>query len=192
VIAALHVLALIAIVKFDVLKIVQPRPEPLVIELLPEPAAPPPAAKLEPKPETQVQPTLTAPPAVVQPVTPPPVVVAAPIAPLRPPVVAPPTAAPTPAPVSVTNLDDSVIEGKPPKYPIESLRKKEQGVVTLRLTIGANGYVSDITISRSSGFDRLDTAALRAVHGWRWRPMIRDGRPVEVSGYMQIPFKLEA
>jgi protein TonB len=191
-IAALHVLALVTIVKLDVLHIVQARPEPLVLTLLAEPPAPPPASHVVPKPEKQIQPAIVTPAPIVQTVTPPSTVVATPVTPPRPVIVAPPVATPAPAPVSITHLDDSVIDGKPPKYPIESLRKKEQGTVTLRLTIGANGYVSDISVSRSSGFDRLDAAALRAVRGWRWRPMIRNGQPVEVSGYMPIPFMLAA
>lgn len=184
-IAALHLLAITAIIKLDVLHVARAAREPLVITLLAEPPAPPPASKAIPKPETQIQPTIAAPAPIIQTVTPPPVVVTTPIAPPRPVIMAPPAPAPAPAPVSVTNLDDSVIDGKPPKYPIESLRKKEQGTVTLRLTIGTNGYVSDISIAKSSGFERLDTAALRAVKLWRWKPISR-----EVTGLMPIPFNL--
>jgi protein TonB len=47
-------------------------------------------------------------------------------------------------------------------------------------------------IARSSGFERLDNAALRAVRAWRWRPMMRAGQAVAVTGDMPIPFTLNA
>jgi protein TonB len=106
-------------------------------------------------------------------------------------VIAAPVAA-APAPARAVDLDENRISGNPPKYPIESLRKKEQGTVLLHLTVGADGSVTDIVIARSSGFERLDNAALRAVRAWRWRPMMRAGQAVAVTGDMPIPFTLNA
>jgi protein TonB len=189
-IAALHILALIALVKMDVINIVKPKNAPLVVTLVAEPPAPPPESKPQPEQKTKVQPTIVTPAPIVQTVAPTPIITTTAVAPPRPVPVAPP-AAPAPAPVAATNLDDTVIDGKPPKYPMESLRKKEQGTVMLRLTIGTNGSVSSISVAKSSGFYRLDDAALRAVRQWRWRPMLRDGQAVEVAGVMAIPFVMK-
>lgn len=58
-------------------------------------------------------------------------------------------------------------------YPAESRAAGEQGVVVLRLVVDANGRPTSVTVARSSGFPRLDRAAIEA--GWRCR--VRDAAP---------------
>jgi len=60
----------------------------------------------------------------------------------------------------------------------------------LRLVVSEDGRVTQISVQRSSGFAALDDAALAAVHKWRWSPTVRDGRPVAITGLVQIPFVL--
>lgn len=84
-----------------------------------------------------------------------------------------------------------MIAGRPPRYPLESRRKREQGTVLLMLTLALDGSVESVAISRSSGFARLDDAALDAVRRWRWNPVIQDGEPVRVRGVVEIPFLLK-
>lgn len=55
-------------------------------------------------------------------------------------------------------------------YPPESRTAGEQGVVILRLTVDGNGRPTAVSIAKSSGFPRLDRAAVEA--GWRCR--VRD------------------
>lgn len=74
---------------------------------------------------------------------------------------------------------------------MESRRKREQGTVVLSLTLSVDGGVSVISVAQSSGFDRLDDAALRAVRKWRWAPTVRNGQPVMVRGQVEIPFVLQ-
>lgn len=83
-----------------------------------------------------------------------------------------------------------MIHAPPPKYPRESRRRREQGVVLLAVLLSAEGRVAEIRIARSSGHSRLDTAARDAVRGWRWSPTLRDGVAVQVSGTVEIPFVL--
>ena len=106
---------------------------------------------------------------------------------------APPPPSP-PAPPSVVKASDlgtRMIAGEPPRYPVECRRRREQGTVVLALTLDLEGVVSAISIARSSGFSRLDDAALRAVRKWRWAPTMRDGQPVMVKGLVEIPFVLQ-
>lgn len=103
-----------------------------------------------------------------------------------------PTALP-PAPPSLIQGGDigtQMVSGKPPRYPIESRRKREQGTVVLQLILGVDGTVETIMVSQSSGFSRLDNAARDAVKHWRWKPMLRDGQPMRVRGLVEIPFVL--
>ena len=101
----------------------------------------------------------------------------------------PATAAPSV--VQGGNLDGRMVSGKPPRYPIESRRKKEQGTVLLSLVLGIDGAVEQISVNRSSGFPRLDNAALDAVRRWRWEPVLRSGAVVKVRGLVEIPFVLQ-
>lgn len=160
-------------------------------------APPPPAEEAPPPP---APPEVVAPPPLVRtplPLTPTimtapePVPVSA--APVSAPVVPAPAAA-MPALPSAVHADDlmaRMVSGKPPRFPIESRRKHEQGTVILSLTLGLDGKVASISIAQSSGSKRLDDAALDAVRGWRWEPMLRNGAPVQVKGLVEIPFVLK-
>lgn len=89
------------------------------------------------------------------------------------------------------DLGTRMVAGKPPRYPLESRRRKEQGTVLLSLILGLDGAVEHISVSRSSGSSRLDSAALNAVRKWRWEPVVRGGQPVKVRGIVEIPFVLK-
>jgi protein TonB len=169
-----------------------------VVNLTPPP--PPPAEETPPPP---AQPEVVAPPPIVQtPVTPRPQVITTPdpVPVIMPAAIAappaPPSAAPTfsapPSTVQGGDLSAQMVSGKPPRYPIDSRRKREQGTVVLSLVVGLDGRVSTISVARSSGFPRLDDAARDAVRGWRWSPIIRDGQPVMVKGIVEIPFVIQS
>ena len=73
------------------------------------------------------------------------------------------------------DLGTQMVSGKPPRYPVDCRRRREQGTVVLALTLGVDGAVQSISVARSSGFPRLDEAALGAVRSWRWAPVLRGG-----------------
>jgi len=169
-----------------VLNLASPPPPPAAVEPPPEDSKPeivaPRPVVLVPAPVSKVE---TAPvPAPKQAFSPAPALIAAP-APA-------PVNIPTPvATVQATDLSTKMISGKPPRYPIESRRKKEQGTVVLALTLGLDGRVSAMTVAKSSGFARLDDAARDAVRSWRWAPTLREGQPAIVRGRVEIPFVLQ-
>lgn len=72
-----------------------------------------------------------------------------------------------------------------PSYPRAALRRGESGVVLLRLHVGADGRTRDVDVVRSSGFARLDRAAVSAVRRWRFEPAMQDGQAV--AGQLQVP-----
>lgn len=168
-----------------------------VVNLSPPP--PPPSADTPPRRPSR--PEIVAPPPIVQtPVQPVQTVQTTPD-PVPTPqrtVLVTPTPSPTvvsPTPPSLIqggDLSAQMIAGKPPRYPIESRRKREQGTVVLTLTLGVDGAVDSIAVSQSSGFARLDEAARDAVRKWRWSPVIRDGQPMRVRGVVEIPFVLRS
>jgi protein TonB len=169
---------------------------PTVVTLLALPDDPPPE---QPQPELD-KPVIPPPVAVV---TPPPQIVLPP-QPAAPQVAqvevakpAPPAPQVTPAapvargPENLGELSAKMIAAKPPRYPVDSRRAHEQGTVVLSVLLSTDGRVSDVSIARSSGFARLDRAALDAVRDWRWSPLMRDGNPVMVRGVVTIPFILQ-
>lgn len=76
-----------------------------------------------------------------------------------------------------------------PAYPALSRRLREQGLVRLRVHVTEEGRANEITLQESSGFDRLDKAALDAVKRWQFRPARRSGTPV--AGWVLVPLKFE-
>lgn len=77
-----------------------------------------------------------------------------------------------------------------PAYPPTSRKKREQGVVWLEVHVGAQGELLALKLKTSSGFSRLDDAALRAVKNWRFQPALRDGKAVDAWYDLPVRFSL--
>lgn len=195
IVAALHVGGFAALAKLDVISMAKPKASPLVVELLMVPPAPPPVAapsEQEVAPPEPVAPPIVVPKAVViTPAPPPPVVVTREPSPPKVAIVAPVAPAAPIGPMAVDDLSANIISAPPPRYPVESRRRKEQGTVFLSVLVGLDGSVAEIGVARSSGSSRLDKAALEAVRRWRWSPMMRAGAAVMVRGIVDIPFVLQ-
>ena len=94
----------------------------------------------------------------------------------------PPRLAAAPAPVAArpatrtagtgerTLAKPNYLRNPPPKYPAESRKLREQGLVLLKVFVTADGRAGDVQLQRSSGFARLDEAAIRAVRRWEFSP----------------------
>jgi periplasmic protein TonB len=79
-----------------------------------------------------------------------------------------------------------------PPYPPASIHLGEEGRVTLALLIGADGRVTDGKVDRSSGYPRLDQAALEAARRtMRFLPGTEDGRPRAMWHRITIAFRLD-
>jgi protein TonB len=85
----------------------------------------------------------------------------------------------------------SYLEPPAPVYPVASKRLHEQGEVLLRVEIGADGRARQVLVSRSSGHQRLDNAALAAVRAARFKPYTENGVPLVVWSTVPIEFELE-
>jgi protein TonB len=57
-----------------------------------------------------------------------------------------------------------------PVFPRESARKREYGTVVVRVLVDTLGKPAQIQIERSSGYPRLDSAALKCVEKFLFRP----------------------
>jgi protein TonB len=188
-----HALALLALVSIGhaVLEIVQP---PLLVKLLPEPPRARPALPSPPVPMPQLRKpeivipepprfeTLAAVQAVEKPAPPPPPVLVP---------VAIAAAPPPPAVVAPPRHDLAYLNNPAPSYPVFAKRAREQGKVMLRVQVDASGQVTGLEIHASSGFERLDKAALAAVRRWRFEPARAGDRAVAGVALVPITFQLE-
>lgn len=77
-----------------------------------------------------------------------------------------------------------------PEYPAEAKRARQQGVVLLLVDVTAEGRVSDLRLSRSSGFPTLDQAAMAAVRHWTFEPALAMGLPVPSRPEVPVRFSL--
>lgn len=82
------------------------------------------------------------------------------------------------------------IHNQAPIYPKLSRKRKEQGTVLLLLLVTSQGQVAEIKLKRTSGFNRLDQAALQAVKKWQFTPAKQDGQAIDYWYEMPINFSL--
>ncbi|MAZ10436.1 MAG: energy transducer TonB [Sutterellaceae bacterium] len=173
--------------------LVAPEPEPAPPPPKPVPPPPKPEPKpVVPKPTPKPTPKPVAKPEPVREVAPEPVQQAAPAAPAPP---APPvqqaTPAPeAPAPVTPPRTDAAHLNNPAPQYPALSRRLGEQGRVMLDVYILPDGSVGEIKLNRSSGFPRLDNAALQAVKTWKYVPAKRGDKPIPFWYVQPVSFVL--
>jgi len=77
-----------------------------------------------------------------------------------------------------------------PRYPPQSRKLREQGLVMLRVMIDERGVACSIEIESSSGYARLDHAAREAVSRAAFRPYVEDGAPRRAMVLIPIEFSL--
>ncbi len=89
-------------------------------------------------------------------------------------------------------FDADYLQNPAPVYPILSKRRREQGKVMLRVLVGVNGQPENIEIQKSSGFERLDAAALETVRHWKFVPARRGETAVAAWALVPISFSLNS
>ena len=152
-----------------------PAPQPILKKPVPAPvisAAPRPAPAafvVAPPPEVPQSPAPPAPVAVVE-------------APPAPP-------APAPAPKMIPASAIQYLVPPEPEYPRLSRRNGETGTVIVRAFADEAGVPHQVQVERSSGFARLDAAAMSAVRKTRFKPYTENGKPV--AGWVRMPFPFE-
>ena len=96
----------------------------------------------------------------------------------------------TPPSYQAPSAEAQGLNNAAPAYPPTSRKKREQGVVWLEVHVGVQGELLEIKLKTSSGFSRLDDAALRAVKHWRFQPALRDGKAVDAWYDLPVRFSL--
>lgn len=186
----------------------KPRRAPTVVTLVPDMAPPPPAEALPPEPVEVAaqQPEIVAPEPMVQTPTAPSIAVADQPSPPQPVAVqATPSAAPAaaaaiaapataspPAAITPPSYNAKHLNNPAPRRSAASIRAGEAGKVVLRVMVTPQGRPAEIKVTQSSGFDRLDDAALAAVRKWRFVPAEQAGQPVASWVTFPITFTIKS
>lgn len=101
-----------------------------------------------------------------------------------------PAPTPPPAPSAAPRMVSEVAYLQPPvpRYPKESRRTGEEGLVVLRVLIDEKGRPARIEVEQSSGFARLDNAAREAVERALFKPYMENGIPHSAFALIPIEF----
>ena len=75
-------------------------------------------------------------------------------------------------------------------YPPESKAAGERGSPVVSFTVDTSGRATGVRVSRSSGFSRLDAAAIEWIRRWRFKPAMRDGVPFAAPVVQKVTFQL--
>ena len=95
-------------------------------------------------------------------------------------------------PVTLTSeLAVSCPELNAPDYPPISRRMGEEGKLVLRVELDESGRVDNAEVINSSGYSRLDEAAMTAVKSWQCKPPLRDGEPARAIALQPFNFVLQ-
>jgi periplasmic protein TonB len=195
---ALLIYALVTGLAYRAIEVVRAPIETKIIEEAkpPSPEAPPP-----PPPQLAPPPAAFVPPPDVHVETPPPpppkstaIRVVTPPKPVAPAPVAPAPVAPAPpvaVPVRVMPRLD-MQRSQQPEYPAASRRLGEQGTSVIEVLVGVDGRVLDAKLLQSSGYDRLDQAALAGVKtDYHFVPGTVDGKPQPMWFTFKFNWKLQ-
>lgn len=96
--------------------------------------------------------------------------------------------APPPAPrVRARFLDG---RNRPPEYPRLARARGYEGVVLLEILVAEDGKVVRVGVLRSSGYEVLDAAAVRAAGAWRFEPAHEGDEAVRDVVQLEVQFVL--
>jgi protein TonB len=141
----------------------KPTPMPLPVAATPSSTAPAPAESAPPAPAAPAAPAAAAAPAIGRPTL------------------------EISAPKNVSHLDCNIAK---PDYPALSRRRGETGTAYVRFVVGLTGNLENIELKKSSGYDRLDDAALAAVRASACKPYLENGVPIRAAYTQPYQFGL--
>ncbi|MBY4768181.1 energy transducer TonB [Burkholderia ambifaria] len=182
-------------------QLITPAPiaQQVAAESIPQPAPPKPTPRVKPKvePKPVQKAAKPAPQPVAQ--SPAPSPTPAPAADPTPAPAAPAPAAPaaTPGPARETmqvsapkNVPTLQCNFVKPDYPSMSRRRGESGTAYVHFVVGVTGKIESVELQKSSGYPRLDDAALDAMRSTTCRPYIENGQAIRAARTQPYNFGL--
>jgi TonB family protein len=87
------------------------------------------------------------------------------------------------------NLKPTITRKVKAKYTKEAKKNGVEGVVVLKAVFRADGRITDIEVIKSLPYG-LTEKAIEAAQKIKFKPVIKDGRPVSVRGNLEYVFEL--
>jgi len=84
----------------------------------------------------------------------------------------------------------TVLKSVQPVYPMKAVNNKIEGWVDVEFTVTEAGKVNDVSVRTSSIPGVFEDAAVKAVSQWRYKPVLRDAKPVPVRSQIRVRFTL--
>jgi protein TonB len=63
------------------------------------------------------------------------------------------------------------------------------GATEMSFVVATEGSVKNVSVTKSSGSQKLDNAALSCIASWKYAPASRDGHPVEIRWVEHIDWQ---
>jgi periplasmic protein TonB len=186
-VVALHVAVIALIGRETFVKAAQETATPIVVDFIEQPLSEPEVPHLS-EPKLQSVPTLTIPvPEVSLPAEPASTAITVAMV-QAPPSPSAPASLPSAAPPAMSEV--AYVRQPAPRYPPESRRSREEGLVVLRVLIDESGHAREINVIRSSGHPRLDEAARNAVERALFKPYMDGGTARAATVMVPVEFSL--
>ena len=84
----------------------------------------------------------------------------------------------------------TLVNSLTPKYPQKAQSNKVQGWVELDFTVAESGAVKDVAVHATDTPGVFESAAIGALSQWRYKPVLRDAKPVPQRARIRIRFTL--
>jgi TonB family protein len=84
----------------------------------------------------------------------------------------------------------TLLKSVQPAYPNRAAVSRTEGWVELGFTVSETGHVKDVAVHAVSVPGVFEEAAVKAVSQWRYKPVLRDAKPVPVRTELRIRFAL--
>jgi TonB family protein len=86
-----------------------------------------------------------------------------------------------------------ILSDSEPDYPVEASANGWAGKVYVRVLISKTGWVKEVSLAESSGYECFDQSAIRWLHGVQFSiPYDDNGRPVNMDITVPVRFKLKS
>jgi TonB family protein len=76
-----------------------------------------------------------------------------------------------------------------PHYPDAAKKNRLEGTTVVRYTVGKDGRIIDIAILNHAADPMFDEETLNTIRNWRYRPMMMNGKPVEVVHEVEVNYQ---
>jgi TonB family protein len=91
--------------------------------------------------------------------------------------------------IAPDSASPALVSKQEPEYSELARKAKFQGVVIVQIEVDANGNAVNPRVMRSLGLG-LDEKAIEAVKQWKFKPVMKDGKPVTTQAEVHVNFRL--